>query len=37
MQCKCTGLIKYANVSAYIPTYTELVNLGAYPDIVSTF
>ena len=25
MQCKCTGLTKYANVSAYIPTYTDLV------------
>ena len=23
MQCKCTGLTKYANVSTYIPTYTK--------------
>ena len=26
MQCKFTGLTKYANVSAYIPTYTDLVS-----------
>ena len=35
MQCKCTGLTKYANVSAYIPTFTDLVSPGAYPDLVS--
>ena len=35
MQCKCTGLTKYANVSAYIPTYTDLVSPGAYPNLVS--
>ena len=35
MQWKCTGLTKYANVSAYIPTYTDLVRPGAYPDLVS--
>ena len=26
MQCKCTGLTKYANISAYILTYTDLVS-----------
>ena len=35
MQCKCAGLAKYANVSAYIPTYTDFVSPGAYPDLVS--
>ena len=35
MQCKCTGLTRYANVSAYIPAYTDLVSPGAYPDLVS--
>ena len=27
--CKCTGLNKYANVSAYIPTFTDLGSPGA--------
>ena len=35
MQCKYTGLTKYANVSEYISTYTNLVTPGAYPDLVS--
>ena len=35
MQCKRAGLTKYANVSAYIPTYTDLASPGAYPDLVS--
>ena len=30
MQCKCTRLTKYANVSAYTPTYTELVSPPMY-------
>ena len=25
MQCKCTGRTRYANVGAYMPTYTDLV------------
>ena len=29
------GLTKYAIVSAYIQTYTNLVSPGAYPDLVS--
>ena len=32
---QCTGLTKYANVSAYIPTYTSLVRPDAYPDLES--
>ena len=35
MQCKCTGLTKYANVSAYIPTYTDLVSLDENADLVN--
>ena len=35
MQCKYTGLTKYANVSTYIPTFTDLVSPGAYHDLVS--
>ena len=35
--CKCTGLTKYANVSAYIPTFTDLGSPGAYTDLVSPF
>ena len=35
MQCKYTGLTKCVNVSAYIPTFTDLVNPGAYADLVS--
>ena len=35
--CKCTGLTKYANVSAYIPTFTNLGSPGAYTDLVSPF
>ena len=27
MHCKCTGLTKYVNVGAYIPTYTDFVSL----------
>ena len=34
MQCKCTGLTKYANVSAHIPIYTNVVIPGAYPNLV---
>ena len=34
MQRKSTGLTKYANVSAYIPTFTDLVSPGAYPDLL---
>ena len=34
MQCKCTGLTKYANVSAHIPTYIDLLSPGAYPELV---
>ena len=35
MQCKCTGLTKYANVSSYIPTFADLVSPGVYTDLVS--
>ena len=35
MQCKSTGLTKYANVSAYIPPYTDLMSPGAYPNLVN--
>ena len=35
MQCKYAGLTKYANVSAYIPTFTNLVSPGAYPDLLN--
>ena len=35
--CKCTGLTKYANVSAYIPTFTDIVSPGTYTDLVSPF
>ena len=34
MQCKCTGLTKYANASSYIPTSTDLANPGVYTDLV---
>ena len=34
MQCKCTGLTNYANISAYIPTHTDLVSPGAYSHLV---
>ena len=35
MQCKCTGLTKYANVSSYIPTFADLVSPGVYTDLAS--
>ena len=34
MQCKDTGLTKYANLSVYIPIFNDLVSPGAYPGLL---
>ena len=34
MQCKDTGLTEYANLSAYIPIFTDLVSPGAYHGLL---